>query len=312
MISDQSSGIVLITGSDGFIGSKVALRFAETGNFDVYGTYLSDRALPPKKITPIQLDITDFNAVYEAVNKIKPDIVYHFAAQSSAGFSFGDPFSTYKINFTGTLNFLEALKNFSSKFIFISSSEVYGDTQAKKASEDDPISPLNPYGASKAAAEIAVFQHSRTFDSDYSVIRPFPQIGAGQNGRFFVPSMAKQIMDIKKGIQNPVIKTGNLLPVRTFISAEDSVELYFRSAFSVQKGQIYNLSGNEDLSLLQILQKMLGIAEIEAQITQSNDLLRTKDPMYQLGSSQKIRKVTDYEPCRLIEEDLKEILDSFL
>ncbi len=312
MISDQSSGVVLITGSDGFIGSKVALRFVKSGNYEVFGTYLSDKSLPPHEINPVKLDITDFNAVSGKVNNIKPDLVYHFAAQSSAGFSFGDPFSTYEINFLGTLNFLETLKNSGSKFIFISSSEVYGDTQGKRASEEDPISPLNPYGASKAAAEIAVFQYSRTFESDFSVIRPFPQIGAGQNERFFVPSMAKQITDIKKGIQKPVIKTGNLLPVRTFISAEDSVELYFRLAFSAERGQIYNLAGNDDLSLLQILQKMLEIAEVNAQISQSADLLRAKDPMYQLGSSRKIKKATDYEPRRQIEEDLKEILESFL
>ncbi|MBN2364015.1 GDP-mannose 4,6-dehydratase [candidate division WOR-3 bacterium] len=311
MIYDISLKTVLVTGADGFVGGMVASKLSRDKRFKTVGTSLSEVCDEKKEFDLVTIDITDFKDVRKLIEETRPDIVYHFAAQSSAGYSFSDASTTFKVNFEGTINFLETMRETDIKFIYVSSSEVYGDTGGRKATENDLVAPLSPYGASKAAAEIAVLQYSRSFNMNCSVIRPFPQVGKGQNGRFFIPSMAKQIMDIKKGILAPEIKTGNLGPVRTYISVEDAVVFYLAMIDKAQKGEIYNLAGRQDISLLQILNMMKDIAGVEAEIVQSDDLLRASDPEFQLGSPEKIEKTTGYTPKRKIEDEIREILDNY-
>lgn len=311
MIYDSSIKTVIVTGADGFVGGMVASKLSRDKLFKTIGTSLSDVCDGKKEFDLVRIDITDFKDVRKLIEKIGPNIVYHFAAQSSAGYSFSDASTTFKVNFEGTINFLEAIRETDAKFIYVSSSEVYGDTGSRKATENDVVAPLSPYGASKAAAEIVVLQYSRSFGMNCSVIRPFPQVGKDQNGRFFIPSMAKQIMGIKKGILAPEIKTGNLRPVRTYISVEDAVVFYLAMIDKAQKGEIYNLAGRQDFSLLNILYMMKDIAGVEAEIVQSDELLRVSDPEFQLGSPEKIEKTTGYTPKRKIEDEIREILENY-
>ncbi|MBN1151459.1 GDP-mannose 4,6-dehydratase [candidate division WOR-3 bacterium] len=289
----------------------MAKKLAVDKKYKVFGTTYSDLIEGVEGVQFQKCDITDFESVKTLVDFVKPDLIYHFAAQSSAGYSFKNPVETFKVNFMGTVNFLEAARDNGVKFFFISSSEVYGDTGNEKAKEEDPKKPLSPYGASKAAAEEAVLQYFRTYGVECCVIRPFPQIGRGQNSRFFIPSVAKQIMEIKKGSRKPVIKTGNLKPKRTYITAEDALTFYIRLIDKAESGEIYNLAGKSDLDLRQILLMMVEKAGVKAQIEQDESFFRASDPNFQLGSSEKIEQLTGFRAEKKIEEELKLILEDY-
>jgi GDP-4-dehydro-6-deoxy-D-mannose reductase len=223
---------VLITGVTGFAGGHLAAHCAGLGH-EVHGLVRPGRepAAPPSvRAHPAKL--TDPGSVRAALAAAAPDRVLHLAGAASVGRSFGAPGEAWSANLCGTLGLLEALRleGASAPCLVVSSGEVYGRVplEALPVGPDTPMRPLSPYGAAKAAADLAALQYRDGYGLPVTVVRAFNQIGPGQDERFVLPSSARQIAEAElRGDERCVIRIGNVGVRRDFTDVRDMVRAYW-------------------------------------------------------------------------------------
>lgn len=215
---------ILLTGANGFVG-KVLQRRLLNSNHEVVGTVASTSA--PAECDYQVMDICDRAQVEAVIQRVKPTHLVHLAAVSNVAVSFKEPLLTWHTNVIGTLNLMEGLKAHAPECftLFVSSSEVYGESfkSGQLLDENATCVPMNPYAASKLAAEHAVMQYLRQ-GMPGVVVRPFNHIGPGQSADFVTASFARQIAWIEAGLQPPVLKVGNLDASRDFLNVHDVCE----------------------------------------------------------------------------------------
>ena len=285
-----------MTGSSGFVGRHFCSRYG--------GVSLIDENGP--------VDLCDAARVRPAVARAAPQAVLHLAAQSSVASSFANPASTFAVNFLGTLNLLEALSavKFQGAFLYVGSADVYGKTDDANLPirETQPLHPLSPYAVSKVAAEALCYQWGQTYNFRVVLTRPFNQIGPGQDQRFAVPGFASQIVDIRKGRQSPTLFTGNLDVMRDFTDVRDAVRAYYILLVSGQNGEVYNICSGKERTLRSIVDALLRLAKVEAQIEVDPARLRPYEQHRGVGDAGKIRSHVGWSPEIPLETTLAEIL----
>ncbi|MGQ9500130.1 MAG: GDP-mannose 4,6-dehydratase [Dissulfurimicrobium sp.] len=292
---------VLLTGANGFVGHHVMERL------DCVPLFLNGA----------RVDIRDACAVLTAVKTILKDVsfdaVIHLAAQSFVPESFKDPRATFDVNFFGTLNLLSALKEegFKGKMIFVGSGDVYGLVPSDRLPivEDTPPKPRNPYAVSKLAAEALCYQWSQTEGFEIVMTRPFNHIGPGQDECFVVSSLAKQVMEIKMGIKRPVIEVGDIDVTRDFIDVRDVVRAYKLLLEYGTNGEIYNICSGKERIIRNILERLMELAGIEADIHQNPSRMRVAEQRRVCGSPERLIKDTGWAPQISFDDALKDILD---
>jgi GDP-4-dehydro-6-deoxy-D-mannose reductase len=293
----------LVTGASGFVGGYLVSRLA-AGGADVLGLdavvpptdgapgsgdgrgtcFIDGRLLPPPlpgEGVEIRLcDLLDAGAVVQAVSDWGPDVIFHLAAQSSAARSFNDPGGTVQINVMGTLNLLEAVRRGGkARVIVTGSAEEYGRRAAGEMplTESSPIEPVSPYAASKAAQNILAMQYHRAFGIEVIATRSFSHTGPGQTETFVLPSFSKQCAQIKAGLREPVIRTGNLDVVRDFLDVRDVVEAYLLLAERGTPGATYNVCSGTGLALSDALKRLTEMTGMEIPVEQDPKLFRPAD-----------------------------------
>ncbi|KQC14692.1 MAG: hypothetical protein APR63_13670 [Desulfuromonas sp. SDB] len=304
----------LITGCEGFVGSSLAEKLVSDQDDQsknvVYGTYLYDNIQIPSGVSDIKADLLNREDVVKVLKQSNPDLIYHFAAQSSVSLSFSKPELTMEVNLMATLKLLEGIRTLcpQAKLVLISSSEVYGNTGIDPVNEDHPLKPLSPYAASKISAEILGLQYLRSYNLKVNIIRPFPQVGLGQNSRFLIPSLVEQIIRIKLNLAEPVIKVGNLNVYRSYLDIRDALRAYLCIGRYHNQGQIFNLAGDEVYSVEQLLNMLIDISGIKCEIVKDFSKVRKIDTKYQIGSSEKLKSECNWFPQNKIRDSLTRIL----
>jgi GDP-4-dehydro-6-deoxy-D-mannose reductase len=287
---------VLITGRSGFVGQHFSSRYG-----GVSFASASDA-----------VDLRDPVSVRSAVASVSPDAVLHLAAQSSVASSFDNPTKTFDVNFFGTLHLLQALSEigFNGVFVYVGSADVYGATDEAQlpVNEAQPLRPRSPYAVSKIAAEALCYQWSQTHSFKVVLTRPFNQIGPGQNLQFAVPDFARQVVNIRRGQQAPILVTGNLDVTRDFTDVRDVVHAYHMLLTKGRNGEIYNICSGRERSLRSIVDALLRIAGVEAEIQVDADRLRPSEQRRMVGDSRKIRDLIGWEPEIDLETTLTDIL----
>jgi GDP-4-dehydro-6-deoxy-D-mannose reductase len=287
---------VLVTGNSGFVGRHFCSCYGGNPLADQNGL----------------VDLRDAARVRQAVASAVPDAVVHLAGQSSVAESFADPIATFAVNFTGTLNLLEALAaaGFQGVFLYVGSADVYGRTNESELPirETQPLRPRSPYAVSKVAAEALCYQWSQTHDFRVVLTRPFNQIGPGQDKRFAVSNFARQILDIRCGRQSPFLVTGNLDVSRDFTDVRDAVRAYRMLLAIGQNGEVYNLCSGEERSLRSIVEAMLRIAGVQAEVQVDPDRLRPTEQRRVVGDPAKIRDTIGWSPEVPFASTLTDIL----
>src|SRR5438876_2355456 len=239
---------LLLTGSDGFVGSllkhnRPCVALADDGG---------------------NVDLRDADRVKRAVARIAPDAVIHLAAQSFVPESFAHPRETYEINFFGTLNLLDALKaaGFTGRLLFVGSGDCYGIVAPNELPIDEaqPLRPRSPYAVSKAAAEALCYQWSQVEAFAIVMTRSFNHIGPGQTERFVVSDFARQVVEIRKGLRPPIIRTGDIDVTRDFTDVRDVVEAYLLLLDQGKRGEIYNVCSGLEHSIRDVLMRLLRLA----------------------------------------------------
>jgi len=294
---------VLITGMDGFVGAHLEAHLRGLGQAPV-----------PLELHGEWVDLTDAEKVSHAVHDISPDRVYHLAAAASVSRSFQDAEGIFKVNVLGTRNLLEAVKLHapSARVLVVSTGEVYG--MVKKGhpplSEDHPPAPANPYAISKLDAEIQC-EMFLSQGLDIRRVRPLGHTGPGQSLGFVAPDFASQVAAIKKGRQEPRIKVGNLSTEREFSDVRDVVRAYALIMERGERAGIYNLANNHPVPISRILEKLIEMAQIVAQIEQDRKKIRPSDYSTPQLDSSKVRAL-GFEYRIPLEKTLRDVLDEWL
>ena len=245
---------VLVTGATGFVGPYLVRELLDrkarikvlSMNKTSGLTYLED------KINLVRGNITDTGSLQNIMKDV--DIVFHLAAISNVNYAISHPRETFETNATGTLNLLEeARKNEVEKFVYISSSHVYGLPQYLPMDEKHPVNPHEPYAASKAAAEMLVNIYALNYGLKTTIVRPFNMFGPGQSEDFIIPSI------IGQALKKELVELGNLTPTRDLLYITDAIEGMLTIA---QKGEgIYNIGSGIETSIKEIVETIINIID---------------------------------------------------
>lgn len=314
----------LITGITGFVGPHLANLLIREGHH-VYGLSRASNGREEdirdivsdanySKIKFLYGDLTNFNAIERIFKQEKFDGVFHLAAQSHPPTSFIDPRETFRINATGTINVAEsiALHQPDCRLMFCSTSEVYGAVpeSAGAITEEFPIAPINPYGVSKAAADLYVRERAKSANLPFFVTRAFSHTGPRRGKKFSISSDAYQIVRIKKGYQKPVISVGTLSSKRVVMDVRDCVKAYYLLIQKFVPGEPYNVGGDNLYSMGDFLDKMLEMTGLKNKVEKKVDpkFVRPIDIPIQICNTQKCRKLTGWKPEIPIEKTLEDLL----
>lgn len=302
---------VLITGISGFVGKYLSECLFAGGEKDIYGSdiLLREEHVEEHNYFWRQLDITDSQAVMRLLDEIRPKKVYHLAAIAATNIADSRPY--YNVNFVGTLNLLEAVRQVipGCRVLYVSSSNIYGQVpeQLQPIREEQPLQPVNHYAASKTATDLA----ARTYAlNGLQVIlaRPFNHTGPGQNTDFVCSRLAKIMAEIKLGRQEPVIEAGNVDAARDFTDVRDIVKAYRLLMQKGKPGEAYNICSGQVYSIREIIGMLAGWAGVEVKIKTRADLLRSVDIDIVRGSKEKITAATGWEPLFDFRETLRDLL----
>lgn len=287
---------ILVTGSRGFIGRHYSAAFD--------GLPLQDAG--------DSVDLLDAPRVAAAIAKRKPDAVIHLAAQSSVAVSINRPRETYEVNFFGTLNLLEALSaaDFTGTFLFVSSADIYGSVpdDCLPTRESQPAVPRSPYAVSKVAAEALCYQWSQTAPFRVIMVRPFNQIGPGHDGRFAIPNFARQIVEMRRGLREPVLHTGNIDVSRDFTDVRDSIRALHLLLDSGRNGEAYNICSGHERTIRSVVQELLDVTGVQAEIRVDPARIRAAEQWRMLGDNSKIREHTGWKPEIPFRTTIQDIL----
>jgi GDP-4-dehydro-6-deoxy-D-mannose reductase len=304
---DDAASRVLITGAGGFVGRHLAaaLRGRRPG-------WTLD--LPEAPGAAGGLDVTDAEAVSQRIELQPPDIVVHLAAVAAVTASVKDPRLAWRVNLDGTLNLVLAMQAHAPRahMLFVSSAEVYGDSlkAEKPVDETSLLQPVNPYAASKAAADILVRQASAAGLSA-TVARPFNHIGPGQSDAFVAPSFARQIARIEAGLQPPVIQVGSLDDERDFLDVADVVDAYLLLLERRQDPaarQVFNVASGVALRIGDILERLLSAAHTRIEVHVDPSRLRPVAIPRVVGDASRLRAL-GWRPTRSIDDALMAVLE---
>lgn len=290
-----------MTGASGFVGRHVrrGVGLGEFGDAVFIGL-------------PDSCDIRDSTAVESFVSAQRPDSVLHLAAQSFVPLSFDNPRETFDVNVIGTLNVLLALRNtqFRGRLIYVSSGDVYGivPDSALPVDETRLPAPLSPYGASKVASEQLCLQWHRSNRLDVVIARPFNHIGPGQDHRFVVPALGKQVVEIARGRQQPVVEVGDIETTRDFVDVRDVVTAYASIFKNGVSGRTYLVASGKERKIRDLLGMMCAISKIDPDIKQNPKRVRRSELRRMVADHKLLSADTGWQPKFALEQTLSEVL----
>ena len=247
------------------------------------------------------------------MNKIKPDYIFHLAAQSYVQFSFKSPAETLNINAIGTSNLLESVRisKINPKIHICSSSEVYGQVEKEEIpiKETNPLRPASPYAVSKVAEDMLGYQYFLSYNMHIVRTRMFTHTGPRRGDVFAESWFAKQIAMIESGIMSNPIKVGNLESIRTIMDVRDAVEAYWIMMEKSIPGEVYNIGGSKTLTIEEILNKLIEYSNQEIKYKVDKELLRPSDVTLQIPDTNKFFNLTKWEPKINWESTLLDLLN---
>ena len=311
---------VLITGVTGFVGSHLAETCLQKG-CEVYGTTRwrsntenIDHLIKEKQITLKECDLVDAHAVRSLIEEIKPDRIFHLAAQSYVKASWTEPMQTLDNNIRGQVNIFEAVRKiegYDPLIMIAGSSEEYGNVEASQMpiNEDVPLLPVSPYGVSKVAQDLLGFQYYKSYGLKIIRTRAFNHTGPRRGEVFVCSSFAKQIVQIEKHPGSNIIKVGNLDAERDFTDVRDMVEAYWLALEKGEPGDVYNICMGKCYPMRNILNKLISMSKVSIKIVQDPERMRPSDLEVLLGDNKKFKEQTGWEPKYDISTTLQDILD---
>jgi GDP-4-dehydro-6-deoxy-D-mannose reductase len=289
---------VFVTGGSGFVGQWLQAHLLDNG----------DEVVAP------EVDVTDGDALRDAIARTAPEAIYHLAALTNVGESWGAPQLTFEVNAVGTLNLLEAARLVPAPptVLLVCSAEVYGRVGADDLplTEEAPLRPVSPYAASKVAAEYLGLQAFLAHGLPVIRVRAFNHIGPGQAPNFVVSSLARQIAEVELG-GGGAVKVGNLTPRRDFTDVRDVVRAYRLLVEHGTAGEVYNVCSGRAVAIDEIARVLLGLAGGDLRVEVDPERVRAVDIPVLCGDNSRLLAATGWQPAHALEHTLRDVLEGW-
>ena len=309
---------ILVTGSDGFIGSHLTEELVKAGyqvkafvyynSFNTWGWLDTLPSDVMKNVEIFQGDVRDPNGVKEAMKGTAA--VFHLAALIAIPFSYHSPDTYVDTNIKGTLNILQSAREQDLERVLVTStSEVYGTAQYVPMDEKHPFQGQSPYSATKIGADRLAESFYRSFQLPVSIVRPFNTFGPRQSARAVIPTIITQLLAGKEKIH-----LGSLTPTRDFNYVKDTVNGFIKIYESEKTiGEEINIATQHEISIGELAEELIRQINPNAKIVCDEERLRPEKSEVNrlLGSNKKIKELTDWKPVYSFEEGLSETISFF-
>jgi GDP-4-dehydro-6-deoxy-D-mannose reductase len=282
---------VLVTGPAGFVGRHLRERLG-----DAFLSY--------------EGDVLDAGALAAAVADARPDAVVHLAAESSVADSWVDPARAWSVNVLGTVNVLEAVREagLPPRLLFSSTCEVYGRAARFPTPESALQSPLTPYAASKAAAEVACGQYARN-GLDVVVTRAFHHEGPGRDERFALGSWTQQIARLEES-GGGVLEVGDLSAERDICDVRDVCRAYTLMLDGAVEAGTYNVASGRSVSMSRVVEVLVSLARCPVEVRERAERRRPVEIPRMQGDPSRLREATGWRPEIPLEQTIADTLEA--
>jgi GDP-4-dehydro-6-deoxy-D-mannose reductase len=312
----------LVTGVAGFAGSHLAELLISHG-IEVYGLVMPGGPLDnlngirtdpgrAARFHLVEADIVQEEELVRVVADTRPEQVYHLAAASSVRQSVRDPGTTFQVNVLGTRNLLEGVRRtgITPRILIVSSAEAYGASANKGTPlrEDDPLLPISPYGASKAAAEMLACSYWSHHRLPIIRVRPFPHTGPRHAPNFVFPDWARQLAEIEAGRRPPRLEVGNLEIQRDVSDVRDVVAAYVLALEKGEAGAVYNVCTGRAYTLREVVDALIGLTRLTVEVVVDPGRLRPIDIKVLAGTAQLIHACTGWTAASSLSRTLTNLL----
>jgi len=309
---------IFITGITGFVGSHLAEYALGKEGVEVYGAvrwrsrmdnveHIEDR------LHLLDCDLRDNVAVKKALEEVRPDYIFHLAAQSFVPTSWKAPAETLTTNILSELNLLESIRDLKldTRIQVAGSSEEYGLVFEYEApiKEDNPLRPLSPYAVSKVAQDYLAYQYNKSYGIFTVRTRAFNHTGPRRGQVFVTSDFSRQVALIEKGKKEPVIEVGNLEARRDFSDVRDIVRAYWLSLEKGEPGEVYNLGSGKAITIQELLDLILSMSDVQIEVRQMPERMRPSDVELLLCDYGKFNRATGWKPEIPFEKTVKDLLD---
>ena len=266
-------------------------------------------------VTTKKNDILDADFLGHLISDYKPDSIIHLAALTKTWFT--GIRELFEVNLLGTVNLYNAVlklrenEDYNPKILYISTSEIYGNTpNPKNITENSLLNPTNPYSSSKAAADRASYAYGLSKNLSIAILRPFTHTGPGQSKGFFIPDMASQIARIEKADKGNGLLVGNLETTRDYLDVRDVVAAY-KDLMEAEweKGEVFNICSGRGVKMKTLLRDLLKLSNATIKVKKDPGRFRPIDMPVYIGNSDKIRKLTGWKPKIEIDKTLEDTLN---
>jgi len=305
---------VLVTGVTGFVGHHLTAHLRDAGH-EVHGLVRpGGPEQVPAGITVHPADVRDAAAVARVVAAADPDAVVHLAGASSVGASFADPRGTWDANLGGTLAVLEALRprTPSPRCLVVTSGEIHGRVplDALPVGEGTPLHPVSPYGASKAAADLAAAQYAAAYGMPVIRVRAFNHVGPGQDPRFVIPNVARQLARAEaEGRAAVDIHVGNVETRRDFTDVRDMVRAYALLLEGGDPAHPYLACSGRSVAVRELVERLAEISRLDARVVSDAGLVRSGEQPDLYGDPRRLRDELGWTPQIPLSTTLADSLD---
>jgi len=309
----------LITGVTGFAGSHLA-ELLLSRNVEVFATIRPRSPLQnltpevTKNVNMIECELRDNVAVRHTIAEVRPDNIFHLAAQSFVPTSWISPADTIENNIIGQLNIFEAVKDLNlldTGIQIACSSEEYGLVYEDELpiKETNPLRPLSPYAVSKVTQDMMGYQYFKSYGIKAFRTRAFNHTGPRRGEIFVTSTFAKQIALIEKGLQEPVIKVGNLDARRDFTDVRDTVRAYADVVLGGEPGEVYNIATNTTVAIKDLLDMLMKMSDKKIEVAVDPARLRPSDVPVLLGDYSKLNAKIGWKPSIPFEKTISDLLN---
>ena len=308
----------LITGITGFVGSHLADYLLARGDVELFGikrwrsrTENIDHL--QGRITLFDGDVRDPGSIRRILAEVRPERIFHLAAQSFVSTSWEIPAETLANNIQGQVNLFEAVRELSptSRIHIAGSSEEYGLVAPEELPivETTPLRPLSPYAVSKVAQDLLAYQYWMSYQLPVVRTRGFNHSGPRRGDVFVTSNFARQIAEVERGRREPIVWVGNLAAVRDFTDVRDMVRAYWLALERGSLGEVYNVCSGRGYAVREILDLLLGMTSLSIEVREDPRRLRPSDVPALVGDCKKFKQVTGWEPTIPFEVTLKDLLE---
>lgn len=325
----------LITGITGMVGSHLADFLLSNTDWDIYGVcrwrspqdnvkHLLDRVNRKDRVFFKFADLNDQMSLVRVINDIRPDYIFHLAAQSYPLTSFTSPVDTLNTNILGTCRLLEAIhwemdndKSYNPIIHVCASSEVFGKVPASLIPKDGineevRFDPASPYAISKVGTDLLGRYYADAYGMTVMTTRMFTHTGPRRGDVFHESTFAKQIAMIERGMIEPVVHVGNLKSLRTYADVRDAVRAYYMLVtIDPIPGEYYNIGGSYSCEVGDTLNTLINMSPMRdsIKVEVDEDRLRPIDADLQVPDCRKFKAHTGWEPMIPFNKTMEDLLN---